>query len=82
MANDLIHCPLCEGLSRIPREQAIRILSDPGLFSKVEKLLAELTSGSDLQPEPVPVAAGASDFETKVHSWNPKNPMWNRSPKE
>jgi hypothetical protein len=82
MANDLIQCPLCEGLSRVPREQLIHVLRDPALLSKVESLLDQLASGSDLHPEPVPVAAGVSDFETKVHSWNPKNPMWNRSPKE
>jgi len=82
MATDLIQCPLCEGLSHIPRAQLIRVLSDPALLSKVETLLAQVESGSDLHPEPVPTTPGASDFQTKVHSWNPKNPMWNRSPKE
>ena len=82
MANDLIECPLCNGLSRIPRAEAIRLLSDQDLHSKIDKLLAELYSGSDLHPEPIPVAAGRSDFETQVHSWNPSNPMWKRSPKE
>lgn len=82
MANDLIQCPLCDGRSHIERQELIRALSDPALLSKVESMLAELRAGSDLHPEPVPVAAGASDFETQVHSWNPTNPMWKRSPKE
>ena len=82
MANDLIQCPLCDGLCELQRAELIRVLSDPALFSKVETLLAELRAGSDLHPEPVPVGAGPSDFETQVHSWNPANPMWKRSPKE
>jgi len=82
MSNDLIQCPLCEGLARIPRTQLVRVLADPTLFSRLEKLLAQLTKAGELHPEPVPVAAGAADFQTNVHSWNPKNPMWNRSPKE
>lgn len=82
MANDLIQCPLCDGLSRIPRAQLIHALSDPEVFSKIGRLLAELRVGSDLHPEAVAVAAGTSDFETQVHGWNPSNPMWKRSPKE
>jgi hypothetical protein len=82
MANDLEQCPLCQGLSHIPRAQLIHALSDPGLLAKLETLLAELRAGSELHPEPVPAGAGASDFETRVHSWNPAIPMWKRSPKE
>ena len=82
MANDIIQCPLCDGLAQIEREQLIRVLSDPALFTKLEGLLAELRTGSDLHPEAVPVGAGASDFQTQVHTWNPANPMWKRSPKE
>lgn len=82
MNNDLVACPLCDGWAKVSREQLIRILSDPALSSKVERVLSELRSGSDLHPEAIPVGAGASDFETQVHSWNPANPMWKRSPKE
>jgi hypothetical protein len=82
MANDLVQCPLCEGLSKISRAELICKLSDPALLAKVDKLLAELHLGSDLHPEPIPVGAGSSDFQAQVHSWNPTNPMWKRSPKE
>lgn len=80
--NDLVSCPLCDGPSKVSREQLVRVLSDPALSSKVAKLVADLKSGSDLHPEAVPVAAGKSDFEIEVHNWNPANPMWKRSPKE
>jgi hypothetical protein len=82
MASDLIQCPLCDGILQIERTKLIRVLSDPTLFSKVETLLAELRAGSDLHPQPVPTGAGVSDFQAQVHSWNPANPMWKRSPKE
>jgi len=82
MTNDLVQCPLCDGLARIPRAQLIERLSDPLVLAKIDKLLATLQAGSDLHPEPVPAAAGPSDFQTQVHSWNPSNPMWKRSPKE
>jgi hypothetical protein len=82
MANDLVQCPLCDGLSKISRVQLISKLSDPFLRAKVDKLLTELHAGSDLHPEPVAVTVGSSDFQTQVHQWNPSNPMWKRSPKE
>ena len=82
MANDQVVCPLCDGLSKIPREELIRKLSDPLFRSRIDQLLAGLKAASGLHPEPVAASAGRSDFETKVHSWNPANPMWNRSPKE
>jgi hypothetical protein len=82
MANDIIQCPLCDGHSRIERSELIRLLSDRALHSKLEGVLMELRTGSEVHEQAVAVGAGASDFQTQVHSWNPANPMWKRSPKE
>ena len=42
MVKDLVQCPLCDGLAKIPRAQLISELSDPFLLKKVDNLLAEL----------------------------------------
>ena len=54
------------------------------LLAKVENYVAELARGAAICDEPLAAAASAknADFETKVHSWNPANPMWLRSNKE
>lgn len=78
MDNDRIQCPLCDGASKVSRAQLIRVLRDPSLRNKVEALLAE----SGTAPHAAIVTVGAPDFQTQVHSWNPANPMWKRSPKE
>ena len=78
MPNDSIKCPLCNGLSTVSRTALIQKLKDPELLAKVETFVAQLESAAG---ERGPVAV-ASDFQAQVHSWNPANPMWKRSPKE
>ena len=77
--NDLVQCPLCSGHGRMEREDLMTILTDPNLDQKIAQQVIELAR----TPAPELVEAGRSEgFERDVHSWNPTQPMWRRSPKE
>jgi hypothetical protein len=78
---DLLRCPLLQGLDPMNRAELIGLLNDSGVREKLEKCLAEHTSAAQ------PTAACThdrqpGDFEKEVHSWNPQHSPWNRSPKE
>jgi hypothetical protein len=80
-SNDPTTCPLCCGLGRVPRQQLLSTLADPNLNQKVAQAVVELTKPR----EPAAVSAGQpspGNFERDVHSWNPAQPLWRRSPKE
>ena len=78
---DLLRCPLLQGLDPMNRAELIGLLNDSDVREKLEKCLAEhikttepaATCVHDKKP---------GDFEKEVHSWNPKHSPWNRSPKE
>lgn len=77
--NDLVKCPLCQGHGELRRPEMVKRLGDTTLPKKLEACLAEIT-------EPT-VAATAIDSEPRsfvreVHTWNPRLPIWRRSPKE
>ena len=80
---DRMKCPVCEGEGEVWRYQLIQFFTDPELKKKVEALLGNPHPAEDDTAE---VACAASteprNFENDVHSWNPKLPMWRRSPKE
>jgi len=78
---DLLRCPLLQGLDPMHRAELMGLLNDSSIREKLEKCLAEHTDSGQ------PAAACAQvrqpgDFEKEVHSWNPQRPVWNRSPKE
>jgi hypothetical protein len=78
---DLLRCPLLQGLDPMNRAELIGLLNDSDVREKLEKCLAEhikttqspATCAHDKKP---------GDFEKEVHSWNPQHSPWNRSPKE
>jgi hypothetical protein len=82
-SNDPVMCPLCCGLGRVQREQLRATLSDPNLDQKWAQARIQLTKSRD--EELAGVSAGQpseGQFERDVHSWNPAQPLWRRSPKE
>jgi len=82
-SNHPIICPLCRGLGRVQREELRAALSDPNLDQKLAQAEIRLTQSPD--EELAGIGAGQpseSQFERDVHSWNPAQPMWRRSPKE
>jgi hypothetical protein len=82
---DLLRCPLLQGLDRMHRAELIGLLNDSGVREKLEGCLAEHISASEAAGQPVTACASEKqpgDFDKQVHSWNPQQSPWNRSPKE
>jgi len=67
---DLFKCPLLQGLDAMHRAELIGLLNDSSLRERLEECLVHLK------------AAEPASFQQKVHEWNPKLPLWNRSSKE
>ncbi len=49
---DLLRCPLLQGLDRMHRAELIGLLNDSGVREKLEKCLAEHTSPADSSKQP------------------------------
>ncbi len=82
---DLLRCPLLQGLDRMHRAELIGLLNDSGVREKLEKCLAEHISAAESAGQPVTVCAGENqpgDFDRQVRNWNPQQSLWKRSPKE
>jgi hypothetical protein len=79
---DVLKCPLCEGHGEVRRSQLIDFFSDPELKSKIDAYLASIIPAVEETAELVGVDRESRDFQKDVHSWNPRLPMWRRSPKE
>lgn len=82
---DLLKCPLLQGLDPMNRAELLGLLNDSGVREKLEKCIASHSNPTDSTEEPAAVCVPAKvpgDFEKQVHSWNPGNSTWNRSPKE
>jgi len=82
---DLLRCPLLQGLDRMHRAELIGLLNDSGVREKLEKCLAEHISAAESSGQPVTACTSEKqpgDFDKQVHSWNPQQSPWNRSPKE
>jgi hypothetical protein len=82
---DLLRCPLLQGIDPMRRAELLGLLNDSNLREKLEQCLAERPVSADSSKQPavhcVP-ARQPGDLEKQVHSWNPQVSTWNRSPKE
>ena len=78
---DLFRCPLLQGLDAMHRAELLGLINDSNLRERLEGCLAQLKAaeGSSEVPAKNPESTG---FDQKVHEWNPKLPIWTRSPKE
>jgi len=81
---DLLKCPLLQGLDPMNRAELLGLLNESNLREKLEKCLAERpTAASSIKRPGVACAARQpGDFEKQVRRWNPQDSTWNRSPKE
>jgi hypothetical protein len=82
---DLLRCPLLQGLDRMHRAELIGLLNDSGVREKLETCLAEHVNAGEAAGQPLAPCTQekqAGDFNKQVHSWNPQQSPWNRSPKE
>lgn len=78
---DLFKCPLLQGLDAMHRAELLGLLNDSNLRRRLEDCLGRIKAA-----EPVQIAQSKASepesFDRKVHEWNPKLPIWNRSSKE
>ena len=77
---DLLKCPLLQGLDAMHRAELLGLLNDSNLRERLEKCLAE--HAPDATKEDAGAAAKPRDFDKEVHSWNPQRLIFSRSPKE
>jgi len=77
---DLLKCPLLQGLDAMHRAELLGYLNDSNLREKLEKCLGQHLAEST--PTVCETEAKRGDFEKEVHSWNPQHLVFSRSPKE
>ncbi len=78
---DLFLCPLLQGLDAMHRAELLALINDSNLRERLESCLAQLKAGHAGSQAP-DKKSEATSFDQKVHDWNPKLPIWTRSPKE
>jgi len=78
---DLLKCPLLQGLDAMHRAELLGLLNDSNLREKLESCLSQ-HRGEATTPEACGAEAKRGDFEKDVHSWNPQRLVFSRSPKE
>jgi len=79
---DLLKCPLLQGLDAMHRAELLGLINDSGIKDKMEKCLAEQRAKNLATLEPVKAEPEPRNFNKDVHSWNPKQMVFSRSPKE
>ena len=78
---DLLKCPLLQGLDAMHRAELLGLLNDSKLKEKLESCLTQHV-GDTPSATSACVAGKPADFEKEVHNWNPETPLWRRSAKE
>jgi len=75
--DDLVKCPLCNGLAHLHRSELQDLLRDNHLRERIEEALGELASLKSEAPR-----SKAGQFANDVHHWSPNLQLWRRSSKE
>jgi hypothetical protein len=75
---DLLKCPLLQGLDAMHRAELLGFLNDSNLREKLESCLSRHGG----EETPCTQTAEERDFDKRVHSWNPQELVFSRSPKE
>jgi len=78
---DLLKCPLLQGLDAMHRAELLGLLNDSNLRAKLEKCLAEHET-ADATAQTACADWKPANFEKDVHTWEPNTPLWRRSSKE
>ncbi len=76
---DLLKCPLLQGLDAMHRAELLGLINDSNLREKMEECLAHHLAD---QPKPGCDEWKPADFEKSVHTWDRETPLWRRSSKE
>jgi len=78
---DLLKCPLLQGLDAMHRAELLGLLNDSNLRDKLETCLSQ-HGDAEVTPATCAAETKRGDFEKEVHSWNPNRLVFSRSPKE
>jgi hypothetical protein len=73
-----IQCPLCEGQGELLKSEIVERFTNQELRKRLDARVAEILEDSNMAA----VGPKARDFQKEVHTWNPTQPIWRRSPKE
>jgi len=78
---DLLKCPLLQGLDALHRAELLGLINSSSLKEKIEQCLSQHGAA---EPEGQKVTAGwkPADFPKDVQSWDTDTPVWRRSSKE
>jgi hypothetical protein len=76
---DLLKCPLLQGLDAMHRAELLGLLNDSNLREKLEACLTQHAQESNTA---CPGGEPERNFEKEVRSWNPQKLVFSRSPKE
>ena len=81
-ANPPLHkCPLCEGRGELPEQELFDRLAEKDLGRKLASYVENFVHADESMAEQ-PVAAGQTEFQRHVDTWNCTHFLWRRSPKE
>ena len=78
---DLLKCPLLQGLDAMHRAELLGLLNDSNLREKLETCLSQHRE-AETTPQACTEETKRGDFQKEVHSWNPQRLVFSRSPKE
>ncbi len=79
---DLLKCPLLQGLDAMHRAELIGLLNDSNLKERLEECLAGHLKAKGEEACACSETKPVETFEQTAHSWQPGAPLWRRSAKE
>jgi len=78
---DLLKCPLLQGLDAMHRAELLGMINDSGLREKLEGCMGRLTCTSEECKEPAKEDQSVS-FKEEASHWNQKTKLWPAGAKE
>lgn len=77
---DLLKCPLLQGLDDAHRTELLGLINASTFKKKLEQCVA--MHGSDAPVKDICSGSERAEFDSNVRSWKPDIALWKRSPKE
>ncbi len=78
--DDLMKCPLLQGLDDAHRAELLGLINRSNLKDKLEQCVA--MHSSDAPVKAICSGSERAEFDSDVRSWKPDIALWKRSPKE
>ena len=78
---DLLKCPLLQGLDAMHRAELLGLINSSSLKEKIEECLAQ-HGATECEGEPVAAGSKPPDFQTGTCTGDASNPYWRPGSKE